>query len=389
MPLPNYKDGSSLNLISTIGRVLGYKSRYKPLKILNLSELKGSKNIVFILADGLGYEFLKRYGKSSVLEKNIKGKITTVFPSSTSSAIPTIQTALSPQEHGMTGWYMFVKELEGIIIPLPYILRSAKPNKSFSLNKVKDIKKVFNISPFFNKIKVKSYFIQKAEIINSGFTEAVGGKAMKLGYKTTKEFFKNVRKAVNSNKQKKYIFAYWSDHDSLCHKYGTSHKKVLKNFRDFDKLFGSFLKSIEGTNTVVIVTADHGQIDVPKSKIINLENHPKLREALSLPLCGEHRFAYCYVKPSKEKQFKKYIKTKLKYCCNLYKSKDLFKKGLFGAGKPHKEFLNRVGDYILIMKDNYGIYDHPEYYPKKYYHKGDHGGLSKEEMYIPLIVVKV
>ncbi|MEK6761064.1 MAG: alkaline phosphatase family protein [Nanoarchaeota archaeon] len=385
MVLPNYKGGSTLNLISSIGKNFGYKSKHPPLKILNPLELKNSKNIVFILADGLGYEFLRNTGKNSILNKYNTGKITTSFPSSTSSAIPMLQTASSPQEHGMTGWYMFLKELQSVIIPLPYVLRS---KEKFSFDKVEDIKKIFNIEPFFDKIKVKSYFVQKEEIIDSGFTKSVGGKAKKFAYKTTKEFFKNIEKAVKSNSQKKYVFAYWSDHDSLCHKYGTTHKKVLKNFKDFDKLFGFFLKSVNKTNTTVIVTADHGEIDVPKSKRINLKDHPKLRETLSISLCGEHRFAYCYVKPSKEKQFKNYVKTKLKYCCNLYKSEDLFKKGLFGSGKPHKEFLNRIGDYVIIMKEDYGIYDQiPN--SKAYFNLGDHGGLSKEEMYVPLIVVKV
>jgi hypothetical protein len=150
----------------------------------------------------------------------------------------------------------------------------------------------------------------------------------------------------------------------------------------------SFVNSLKGTDTTLIITADHGIINTPKNKIINMKNHPKLKETLSMPLSGEHRFAYCYVKPSKERDFLKYVKTKLKKYCEVHKSEDLLKKNYFGLFTPHKNFIDRIGDYTLIMKDNYSLYDNPEYQKEKHYHIGEHGGLSKEELYVPLIVIK-
>ena len=385
MPLPNYTGKGIINLISTIGQAVGYKSKYKTLDILSPSELKNYKNIVFMLVDGLGYEFLKKNGKGSFLNENLKGKIISTFPSSTSSVIPALHTITSPQEHGMTGWNMFIKELESVIISLPYMDRK----ENSSLSEVIDIKKVFNIKPFYDKIRRKSYIVTKNVIINSDFSLATKGKSKTVGYDNLNGFFSSIRKTIKSGKERKYILAYWPDHDSLCHEHGSESKKVLKNFRNFDSSLKSFLKTIKGTDTVLVIASDHGIKDIPKSKKIDLKSHPKLRECLSIPLCGETRFAYCYVKPSKEKQFKNYIKTRLKHCCKLYKSEDLFKKGFFGLGKPHKNFFNRIGDYTLIMKDNYAIYDRPEYSKKHSTgHDGSHGGLSKEEMHIPLIVIK-
>src|SRR3989344_5694865 len=123
MPLPNYNDGSIINLMSSVGSALGKKSNYKPLKLLPSSTLKKSKNIVIMLLDGLGYEFLRKYGKGSVFNRHLKGKMTSVFPSATSAAIPVFFTGLSPQEHGIPGWYAFLKELGTVAIPLKYIPR--------------------------------------------------------------------------------------------------------------------------------------------------------------------------------------------------------------------------------------------------------------------------
>jgi hypothetical protein len=381
---PNYKNDSIVNLMSSIGRSLGHKSKYNPLKLLPPSELKSSKNIVLMLIDGLGYEFLMKHGKGTVFNKNIKGKITSVFPTSTSAAIPAIATGQSPREHGMTGWHLYSKELETTIVPLPYISKSSRE----SVNDLIELKNLFYFKPFSNKIKSKPYIIFEHEIINSNFTKAIAGKAQRLGFKTTTGYFNAIKKIINTKKGRKYIYAYFSKLDSLSHHHGTRSKKVQDNFKDLNKKLKSFLKSIEGTNTTLIITADHGHINASKKKTINLKHHPKLKETLTIPLCGEHRFAYCYVKPSKESQFKKYIKTKLKHYCYLYKSEDLVKKGYFGLGETHPKFLDRIGDYTLIMKENYMIYDFPEHIKKEHFHISDHGGLSKEELFVPLIVIK-
>lgn len=147
------------------------------------------------------------------------------------------------------------------------------------------------------------------------------------------------------------------------------------------------MKSLK--DTTVIITADHGIKDMDEEKIIKLKDHPKLKEMLVMPLTGERRFTYAYVKPGKEKYFEDYFRTKLDKYCHLFKSKDLLKRGYFGRFKVHKDFLDRVGDYTIIMKENYGMKDSLDYKKKKVsFDIGAHGGLSKEELYVPVIVIK-
>ena len=126
-----------------------------------------------------------------------------------------------------------------------------------------------------------------------------------------------------------------------------------------------------------------------KEELIKLKNHPKLEEALALPLCGEARAAICYVRPSKVREFEKYVKNNLSRFCTLHKSEELVRKGLFGPAnmKPSKKLYERAGDYVLIMKDRYLLKD---YLPneKTGFQKGNHGGLSREEMIVPVIVIR-
>lgn len=385
MNKPDYQGGGIINLMATIENALGGRSRYKSLSKLNPPDLKDSKNVVLMLIDGLGYDYLMKNSKGTVFSENIKGKITSVFPSSTSAAIPTLLTGLSPQEHGMTGWFMYLREFGSQIIPLPFIPRLKGGS---NLGKLIKLKEIFNIKPISDRLKVKPYLVQGNKILNSDFTVASAGRAKRMGYNKVGGYFRAIKKIINSNNQRKFIYAYYSEHDSLCHKHGSANKKVLRHFKKLTEKLETFLKSIEGTKTTIIITADHGMTDIHASKRINVRDHPRLKETLAMPLCGEHRFVYAYVRPSKQKEFERYVKVKLKHCCELFKSEELLSKKYFGLFNIHDEFKNRIGDYILIMKDNYGIYDNPIYQKKDHYHIGDHGGISSEELYVPLIVIR-
>jgi len=115
-----------------------------------------------------------------------------------------------------------------------------------------------------------------------------------------------------------------------------------------------------------------------------LKDHPKLKETLIMPLSGEPRVAYCYVHSDKTKEFKKYIKTNLNQYCKVYKSTDLINKGVFGLGKINEKLKDRIGDYVLVMKENYILKDFLITEEEKY-HIGNHGGTSKDEMFVPVV----
>jgi len=385
MYLPNYKDGSIVNLMSSISRAFGAGAKYRPLKILNPSELK-SKNIVLLVIDGLGYEYLMNYEKDNILKQNLKGRITSVFPATTGAAIPTFLTGVPVQQHAITGWFVYLKEL-GLVSTILHFTARVK-SQPLSKSGVKP-KKIFTEKSFFDRIKAISYIIHDKTIAYSDFTLANKGKARVLSFKPSSlnGFFMQIKKAIKSSNRRKYIYAYWPDFDTLCHSYGTKSIKTSRHFRAINKKLQSFLKSIKGTDTTIIITSDHGFIDSDKSKLIDLAKHPKLSDAMIIPLCGERRLAYCYVCPSKTKQFEDYVRKNLKHACYLYKSRDLIKKNYFGLFKPNKKLFDRVGDYVLIMKENYVIMD-SLLGEKREFHIGNHGSVSKEEMHVPLVIIK-
>ena len=381
--LPDYDGEGLINLMSSLEKGMGGKPIYPSLAMLKPSEIKNYKNIILLVLDGLGYNYILKKGGEGLIKNNLRGKLTTVFPAVTSSAIPSILSGRSPQENGMAGWRIYLDELDEVIISLRYMYDK---NKKAILGKKNSINNVFNFDPLGDRIARDSYIIQDKKIINSEFSVASGGNSKRVGFKDVKGFFKNLEKVVKSNNKKKYVYGYWMEYDSMCHDYGVVSKEVNNHYKELDKKISLFVDSIKGTDSLVLITSDHGMIEVPKKKVITLNMHPELKEMLSIPLCGDFRFVFCYVKHGMQKKFKKYVKDKLKHCCDIYESEVLLKKGYFGKFKPHKKFLSRLGDYTIIMKEDYAMYYYP---PKKgeNHNLGDHGGLSDDEMYIPLVVI--
>lgn len=381
---PNYKNGSIVNLMSSIKRAFGGNSQYEPLDNFDFSNFS-SKNIILIVIDGFGYDFLTKYGKDSFLYKNLKGKMTSVFPSTTASAMTTYSTGLAPQQHALTGWFMFLKEIGAISVILPFTTRAG--NLKLSEGKIK-YRDIYNEKSFFDDLKVSSFSIKDKAYIDSDYSRLTDGKAKKLPFSNLNQFFKQINNALNAVKERKYIFAYWAKLDAVCHEKGTDSIEAKKHFDELDKKIKSFSKSLKNKNATLIISADHGLINTKeKNKIIELKNHPKFVETLAMPLSGEPRVVYCYVKSQKIKEFENYVKTEFKNSCDLYKNSDLIKSNYFGLFKPNEKLKDRIGDYILIMKENYIMKDFV-FGEEQHIHIGNHGGVSKEEMFVPLIVIE-
>lgn len=382
MARPDYTN-SIVNLMSSIAGGFGKRFQYKELKQLPSKELKKSKNVVLIVLDGLGYNYLM--SKNPQLKTNLRGKITSVFPPTTASAITTFMTGTAPQQHAFTGWFMLLKEL-GVVAKILHFSPRAG-GADFTNYKIK-VEEILDVKCFSEKIKVSSYVVQHQQIAGSSFSKANSKKSKRLSYTTFNGFLKQINKIIKSHNRRKYVYAYWPKLDSIGHEHGINSKKAEKHFREIDKKLIAFVEKIKNTNTTLIVTADHGFVDTPKERIIKLEDHPKLKECLTLPLCGDARVAYCYVYPSKTKQFETYVKTKLPKFCMLYKNHKLIENNYYGLFEPNPKLIERIGDYVIIMKENYVFMDNI-LRQKRDSHVGNHGGISEDEMFVPLIIFNV
>src|SRR5215510_9157776 len=121
--LPDYGGGSLVNLMASVVEALGGARRHAPLALLPPRELCDARNVVLAIFDGLGDNYLMRQGAGGELGRRRRGAITSVFPSTTASAITTSYTGAAPLEHGLTGWFTYFGEAGYVAAPLPFRTR--------------------------------------------------------------------------------------------------------------------------------------------------------------------------------------------------------------------------------------------------------------------------
>jgi predicted AlkP superfamily pyrophosphatase or phosphodiesterase len=381
MHLPNYKDGSIVNLMSSIMRAYGEKSDYGLLRGLDVSSLRAKTNIILLVIDGLGYEYLHQHGANGILMEHLYDKITSVFPSTTATGITTFLTGLAPQQHAITGWFMLIKELGVVARILPFNPRYG----GLSLGKTGiDSNLIFTHKPLSARLKAETYYLVPIFLYDSDYTMATSIGAKRLSYNSHEECLKKIKDIVLSSHNKKFVYAYLAEFDSLCHEFGTQSPEVRAHFRELNHAIVNLLDLLKESNSTIVITSDHGLIDTETMDRISLEEHPEVAETLTIPLCGEPRVAYCYVHPAKVKQFRDYVDANLSDYCTMHTSRDLIRRHFFGLHEPDPRLFDRIGDYVLIMKGNYVLKDFV-LGESAHFLKANHGGVSKEEMYVPLI----
>ena len=384
--LPDYRNGSIVNLMGSLLAGLGGDAAgYAPLAGLPPEEIGAYRQVALIVVDGLGDDFLLRQGPATHLGQRRRARLTSVFPSTTAAAVTSFLTGLAPQEHGLTGWHMYFRELGAVLAVLP-----GKPRYGgVALSQAGwPVQRFFGHRPIFDRLAVASRVVAPRHIAYSDFNRAHQGRAQLSSFADLDGFFSAMVRALTASQGRQFVYAYWPELDRIAHESGSLSAAATAHFRDWDAAFGRFLAAVAGTDTLVIVTADHGFIDTDDAHTVDLAQHPELADCLVLPLCGEPWAAYCYVKPQRTKAFERYAAEQLGAVAELYPSQDLIERGWFGLGAPHPGLADRVGDYTLVLKDNYQL---RQWLPHEqpYRQVGVHGGISAAEMEVPLAIAAV
>ena len=189
------------------------------------------------------------------------------------------------------------------------------------------------------------------------------------------EFF-DIIKNICEKEGKQFIYAYHPDPDHTMHDYGVNSfqaKEVLKT------LSVGMKKLVDKTNnTLFIVTADHGQIDV--QGYVEFYKDEKLLDMLKTHPYLDARSPAFIVKKGREKEFEEYFNKTYSEDFILYSAKELIDDGMFGnvGDKAHL-----LGDYIAIGTDSH---KQALFFEGDTRFKGHHCSLT-EEMLVPLIMI--
>ena len=362
---PDYKN-SVLNITATLAEFLGCKNSIPTIPLLKKELKKNYKNVVFICFDGLGINPLeKNCDEPNVLTSNIKKVVKSTFPSTTTNATTSLLTNMYPLEHGWLGWSLYFESVNKCVDIF-------LDRDNYTLEKL-------NLSKKDRPITLPEYYFYKAD--SNYHVSTVFPSNVKVKYELNNYVYSDKNQFVDSilevckRKEKQFIYAYYPEPDATMHDYGVSSNEAKAKINEVIKIVEKLQKNTK--NTLFVISADHGQIDV--EGYVEIYKDKEIMSMLKTPIYLEPRAAAFRVKEECKDAFESMFNERYSKDFTLFKTNDLIEQGYFGKGDKGE----LLGDFIAV-----GTYTHKTmiFHENSNYFKGHHTGLT-EEMKVPLIII--
>ncbi len=373
--LPDYGRDSLYGLASTLKRWLHDRAAGWEHGEVAAGE---RATVVLLVIDGLGDRFLVECGQGSALLAHRRGTLSSVFPSTTASAMTTLYTGVAPAAHGLNGWFIHDARFGGVLAPLPLMHRGGGPVEAFRL-----LPRLCPQPSMFKGAKRRSSMVAPQEIAFSRFSQRNGKGAQVRPYAGLADLGETIIDEVTRlGRRGGFVHAYYPVFDALSHLYGCRSAAAIDRFWRIDALFAQLCERLRGSGATIVVTADHGFIDSAPEQQLKLE--PAVAAMLAAPLFGERRLAFCAVRPGAVNEFEAWARSELPGKAVMVRGTDCIDAGLFGPGRPNPRLRERVGSHALLMEPGWTVIDEVQ---DEVPHSmiGVHGGLTADEMRVPLI----
>jgi hypothetical protein len=279
--VPRHDEGGFAALPATVARLLGVGEGGVALDGLPAR----AERVVLVLLDAFGWAFFTRHGDHPLLRRfDAVVPLTTQFPSTTTAHITTLHTGVALGEHGLYEWNVYEPSLDALITPLlfcfagdgardsllragvdPGFLRSSAPTLYERLAQADVACHLFAPATFapstYDSVLARGAEIHPIATLPAGLT-ALGA-------------------TLRAAPGRVYAYVYWDEVDAIGHEYGPSSRQFAAAAeRCLDALDGGLRALPEGT--VVLLAADHGQVDVdPATTVYVNEAWPQIVDLLA------------------------------------------------------------------------------------------------------------
>lgn len=358
---PDYADRAISNVLDAAVNA----TQPGPLEDLR-ERLREAEGVVLVVLDGLGEEQLQdRVALAPWLASHRLTPITSVAPSTTASALTSITTGVAPGVHGIVG-YRFV--LEGDVLQA---LRWTVDGKDASHKHAPE--QVQKREPKLVAHRVPIPYVGRAEHETSSFTRA---HLRGCDYRGAHDDAEWVAACVVGLQSSRVVLAYYDIIDKVAHAegLGAAYDNAVS---DADALLRALRAAVQD-NVRIVVTADHGQVDVGPAALSPLASTLALVEKMS----GEGRFRWLHAYPGQAAELAHRVSQELSDSCWVLSRREVCDSGLLGD--IDDDFVERLGDVAIIPFRDVFVPDPAE--PREVGMKGRHGSLTPAEMWVPLIV---
>ncbi len=399
--LPSYDGYGLANVSPTVLKHFGAKIETPGLADEVVGKhLNGVKKVVVVLLDACGYLLLKRivdqepdHPIRSLLRSGRLTPLTSVFPSTTAVALSTLHTGLPPISHGITGYRMYLPD-RGVLANMIRLSPESDERPRRLIRHRDGARKLIGVKTIHERLdekRVRSTCLLRKDIARSGLSEMHCTGANVVPFVSAPDMFVTVRKLLTQRSPaKRCVWAYWDALDTIQHQYGVWQEEGEAELRAFAtamarELLAPLRRAKE--NVTVILTADHGQVQVNRRDVFELKSVAGTDEALVVPPSGTSRAEYLN---TQDAEWIERLRKKLGQKGWVLPSRTVEEAGLWGHGRRRREFRGRIGDQVVLMSGRRVVF-YPYYEGADPAHivGGRHGGLHEEEMLTPFAITSL
>lgn len=335
-----------------------------------------AEHYVFVLVDGLGLNLIERLPANSFLRTHVAMELRSVHPSGTPSGLTSLATGLWPGEHGVVGWYEYLARRNVSVITLPFVERfGGVPLDNLGVAG----EELFGVPSMMARMERDVASFVPNAINATVYSRYFAGEQASHGYARLGNAMDQVARRIQRASRPTYTYVYVPFVDQAEHAHGVfSHEARRALTRVDDGL--AHLAGVAPAGTRIVVTADHGQIDVADADTCELpDDDPMLSLLLAAP-SGDPRVPLFHVRPGRQGKFETMFRDRFGARFALLTTDELASMQLLGPTvSPASRAL--LGDYAAIPGTASVLRHRPESPMRGY-----HGGMTPAECRIPLIV---
>jgi len=397
---PCYDAHGFANLPPLITNLLGGPKAPRPLTGLE----ETYDNVILFFIDGFGWRFFERFAEMPALQRfqsaGQVAKLTSLFPSTTSAHIPYIHSGQPMGESGLHEWNYYEPLLDAMIVPLLFSFSGSAERDQLKATGI-DPKTLYPPRSIYRRLKglgVKSQVFQHREYTPSTYSNIAFDGANARGFKTLPEILVNLRQALAEAKGKNYFFFYYDKIDSINHEYGPDSAQADAEIDTFLTILERHFfsqKPKAASKTLLLLTADHGQAEVdPKTTVYLNRAFPGFEKFVKtsadgklLVPGGSCRDLFLYIKEEHLAEAQALLAEGLAGKADVIRTADLLDTGYFGP-QVTPRLRERIGNLVILSYRYESVWWYEKgKYEQKYY--GHHGGLTPQEMEIPLLALEI
>ncbi len=357
--LPDYAGPCISNVVPTLLEAPASWPAWFPVAAADADQ------VVVLVVDGLGWEQLEsRRSLAPALSAMAGGAITAVAPSTTATALTSITTGLPPGEHGVVGYRM---SLDGEVLNVLRWQIAGRDARASNPPEKVQLHEAFSGH--------RPPVVTRAEFRTTGFTTAHLDRTRLVGWRMPSTLVTEVDRLLAANEP--FVYAYYEGIDKVAHEYG------LGAHYDAELVaVDRMVADIQGClppGAVLVVIADHGQVDVGDNLITpapEVMAHVRLQS-------GEGRFRWLHARPGHASSLLAAAADRHSGVAWVVGVDEVIDEGWFGPTVTDVA-RRRLGDVALVARDDVSFVDPADSGPFELVAR--HGSLTTAEMMVPLLV---